>query len=133
MEVLWRPHPWYTILPLTAILAFLLTLTGVWQLVFLAGIAGGFLLKDARQSLLLGLAAGGLAWGVPLAVASYLYPLGEAASLLVQILGLSGTELALPYLMTLLIGGLTTGLGAALGAYLSALLRVAREELEQMA
>lgn len=132
MDRLVRPHPWYTVLPLTVILAFLLTLTGVWQLIFLAGVAGGLLLRHPRNALLLGLGSGLAAWSVPLAWLFAYFPTGEAAALFVRILGLPTSFAFLPVLLALLLAAATVGLGAALGGYVANLLREARAELERM-
>lgn len=131
MEVLAREHPWYTVLPLTGILAYLLTLTGIWQLILAAGVLGGLLLKRAGRAFLVGFVAGALAWGIPLGLSALVYPLGRASELLVGILGLSASLSFLPAVLALLIAGLTTALGALLGAYAYRLARTGSEELEQ--
>lgn len=131
MELLRREHPWYTVLPLTAILAYLLTLTGVWQLIFAAGILAGVLLKGPRSAFVVALVAGVLAWGIPLGLSTLFYPLTQAASLLVQILGLSPSFGPLAFVLSVLVSGITTALGALLGAYGYALVSAGAREVEQ--
>lgn len=131
MEVLTREHPWYTLLPLTAILAYLLTLTGLWQLVFAAGILAGVLHRRPARAFALALAAGILAWGIPLGIAALFFPLARASALLLGILGLPSSLTFLPFLLAVLVSGLTTGLGALLGAYAYGLASAGRRELEQ--
>jgi fructose-specific phosphotransferase system IIC component len=132
MEVITREHPWYTVLPLTVIVAFLVSLTGYWQLVFAAGILAGILMKRPGPSFLTGLLGGFLAWALPLGIASAYYPLAEASILLLAILGLPASMVVLPYVIAVLISSITTALGALLGAYAYALLREGRTEIDQM-
>ncbi len=117
LEVVTRTHRWYTVLPLTAILVYLLTLTGYWQLIFAGGLLAGILSKRPRTSFLVATVAGAVGWGVPLTIASLYYPLGKATALLVEILGLSSSLSLVPFILTLLISAVVTGLGALLGAY----------------
>ncbi len=132
MEIVTRRHPWYTILPLTAILAFLLTLTGYWQLIFAAGLLAGVLMKRTWGSFAVGLVAGGLAWGVPLAVLTAYYPLQDASALLLEIIGLSPSLVILPYILALIISSLVTALGALLGGYAYALLESSRADMAKV-
>ncbi len=133
MEIVRRRHPWYTVLPLTAILAFLLTLTGFWQLIFAAGFLAGILMKRPWGSFAVALVGGSLAWGIPLAIASSGYPLTEASSLLLEILGLCGPCFApIPYILSVSISGIVTALGALLGAYGYAVLREEGGETEEV-
>ncbi|MFQ5553241.1 MAG: hypothetical protein ACE5EW_05945 [Thermoplasmata archaeon] len=131
MEVFVREHPWYTVLPLTAILAYLLTLTGLWQLVFAAGVLAGVLHKRPTRSFALGLVAGVLAWGIPLGLSALFFPLVGASGVLVDILGLPSSMTFLPFVLTILISGLTTALGALVGAYAYGLASTGGRELEQ--
>lgn len=117
MEIVTRTHGWYTVLPLTTVLVYLLTLTGYWQLIFGAGVLAGILMKRPWASFLTAAVAGALGWGVPLAIASFYYPLGAVSSLLIEILGLPASLSLLPIVLTVLISALVTGLGALLGAY----------------
>ncbi len=133
MEIVRRRHPWYTVLPLTAILAFLLTLTGFWQLIFAAGLLAGILMKRPWGSFAIALVGGSLAWGIPLAIASSGSSLAEASSLLLEILGLCAPCFApLPYIITISVSAIVTALGALLGAYGYAILREERGEIEEM-
>lgn len=132
MEVITRQHHWYTVLPLTTILAFLVSLSGYWQLIFAVGILAGILLKRPRPSFITGLLGGFLAWALPLGIASAYYPLAEASVLLLTILGLPASLVLLPYIIAVLIASVTTGLGALLGSYTYALLQEGRTEIGQM-
>ncbi len=126
-----RTHAWYTVLPLTAILVYLLTLTGYWQLIFAAGLLAGILMKRPWSSFLIAAIAGALGWGIPLTLASFYYPLDAASTLLVQILGLSASLSFVLLVLTLLISAVVTALGALLGAYAYALVqRSARATVE---
>lgn len=118
MEVLSRVHRWYTVLPLTAILALLLTLTGLWQLIFAAGFLAGILLKRTRMAFVTAFFGGALAWLLPLLLGTFFVPVEAAASLLLDVLGLPASLLFLPFLLAALVGGVVTGLGALLGAAL---------------
>lgn len=131
MEIFVREHPWYTVLPLTAILAYLLTLTGLWQLMLVAGLLAGVLLKRPGRAFLVGLGAGALAWGVPLGLSAFVYPLGEASTVFLGILGLPASVSFLPFVLAVLVSGLTTALGALLGAYAYRLAVREGRELEQ--
>lgn len=118
MEFLGRQHPWYTVLPATLILAFVVTLLGYWQLIFGAGVLAGILLKRPWFSFGVALTAGALAWGIHLAYLAAYFPVQDAAVLLLEILGLCGTcYIIVPYILSLAIGGVVPGLGALLGAY----------------
>lgn len=117
MEIFTRKHRWYTVLPLTAILAVLLTLTGYWQLIFAAGFLAGVLMKRPRAAFVTAFLGGALAWGIPLLVATTYVPVEAAAALLLSILDLPSSLTFLPFVLSALIGGITTGLGALLGAY----------------
>ncbi|MFQ5837747.1 MAG: hypothetical protein ACE5HJ_03085 [Thermoplasmata archaeon] len=132
MEVITRKHPWYTILPFTTIVAFLLTLTGYWQLIFGAGLLAGILMKRAKDAFIIAFLAGVLAWGLPLTIASAYYPLADASVLLLRILGLSPSLVLLPYIIAILISGFGTALGGILGVYTYALLRQGRTEIGKM-
>jgi hypothetical protein len=132
VDVITREHSWYTVLPLTIIAAFLVSLTGYWQLVFAVGILAGLLLKKPVPSFLTGLAGGFLAWALPLGIASAYYPLAEASVLLLAILGLPASLVLLPYIIAVLISSVTTALGALLGAYSYALLQEGGTEIGQM-
>lgn len=113
-----RPHPWYTILPATAILAFVVTFLGYWQLIFAAGLLAGLLLKRPWIAFVVAAAAGALAWGVHLGYLAAYYPLQDASILLLEVLGLCGTcYVVVPYILAFLIAGIVPGLGALLGAY----------------
>lgn len=117
MEIVTRTHKWYTILPLTAILVYLLTLTGYWQLIFGAGVLAGLLMKRARAAFLTAAVGGAIGWGAPPAVASLSYPLDAASALLIDLLGLPASLFILPLILTILISAFVTGLGSLLGAY----------------
>ncbi len=124
MELLTREHPWYTILPVTGILVYLLTLTGHWQLILAAGIVAGILMKLPKRAFAVAFVAGAAAWGIPLTIASRGYPLSEASTLLLEILGFCPPCFApLTYAMSMLISAIVTALGALLGAYGYGLLR----------
>jgi hypothetical protein len=110
-------HGWNTVLFTAFLFAILLVYTGVWQLAFFAGYAGGFLGKRARRDFLLTFLGVALAWGGHLLWIYLFTPAGALASVFAQILGLSaGAGIVVPVL-TLLIGGLTGALGGLVGAY----------------
>lgn len=117
VEVITRTHPWYTVFPLTAILVYLLTLTGYWQLILAAGVLAGILMKRPWASFGVSMLAAGLAWGIPLVVATPTFHLDEASALLLQVLGLCPCLFIVPFALTALIAAITAGLGALLGAY----------------
>ncbi len=131
MEYLRHRQPWYTVLPATIILAFVVTLVGYWQLILATGILVGVLLKRPWSSFAVALAAGVLAWGLHLAYLAVYFPLQDAAILLMEILGLCGTcYIVVPYVLAFLIAGFVPGLGALLGAYGYALTLPRRERPE---
>ncbi|MCJ2520874.1 MAG: hypothetical protein LN412_08045 [Candidatus Thermoplasmatota archaeon] len=129
VEVVTRAHPWYTVLPLTTILVYLLTLTGFWQLIFGAGLLAGILMKRPLASFMVGLLGGSVAWGLPLVIASRYYPLEDVATLLLDIIGLPSSLTFLPYAGTVIIAAITTALGALLGAYVYTLVEEIRMEI----
>ncbi|MEE9236274.1 MAG: hypothetical protein V3U52_00580 [Thermoplasmata archaeon] len=129
MEVVTRAHPWYTVLPLTTILVYLLTLTGFWQLIFGAGLIAGILMKRPWASFAVGLLGGSVAWGLPLVIASRYYPLEDVATLLLEIIGLPSSLTFLPYAGAVIIAAITTALGALLGAYVYTLVEEMRTEM----
>ncbi len=106
-----------TVLFTVFLLSLLLVYTGWWQLAFVAGYVGGFLGMRARREFVLGFLGVGFGWGAHLAW-TYATAAGAAlASLFAQVLGLpAGAGVVVPVL-TLVIGGITGGLGALLGAY----------------
>ncbi len=130
MEIVTRTHSWYTVLPLTAILVYLLTLTGYWQLIFAAGFLAGILMKRPLASFLVAAVGGVAGWGIPLGVLSFYYRLDMASTLLVKILGLPASLSSVALILTLLIGAIVTGLGALLGAYAYAAIRRVPETAE---
>jgi len=117
MSFLRKPHGWNTVLFTAFLFAILLVYTGVWQLAFFAGYAGGFLGKRARRDFLLTFLGTALAWGGHLVWIYMFTPAGALASVFAQILGLSGSAGAVVPVLTLLIGGFTGGLGGLVGAY----------------
>ena len=106
------------------LLAVLLSLAGVllglWWAPFLTGLALGALDRRARVAVPAGAAIGLLAWAIPLAMIQVRYGLGPSAGSLAAIMGL-GHQMAVPVILSLLVGTLL----GAIGAWLSSSVRAA--------
>jgi hypothetical protein len=111
---------WWVGLCLTLVLAVLLELTGYWQTMLLAGIAGGLWVGGGWRGFGAGALGVLLAWGGYLAFFALTSPLGELNRLFVGIAGLDPTTGAalLPLVLTLLIALLLGGAGGWLGGAL---------------
>ena len=105
---------WVVGLPAALGLAFLLELTGVYLLMFLAGGIAGFFVKKGWLSFIIGFVGVALAWGIYFIYFAFLGPLGEFFQLIGSIIGISG---AILMIISLIIGGLMGGIGALVGAY----------------
>lgn len=106
------------------VLAFTFTFVGPWYLVALAGFIGGFMVKNQWRALLIGLLAGGALWALQL----YLMQQGSTSDLparMAQLIGVGSAQNIM--LVSIAIGALLTGFGAAAGGALTQKKRAKRK------
>lgn len=111
---------WWVGLCLTLVLAVLLELTGYWQTMLLAGIAGGLWVGGGWRGFGAGALGVLLAWAGYLALFALTSPLGALSRLFAGIAGLDPTSgmALLPVILTLIIAFLLGGAGGWLGGAL---------------
>jgi hypothetical protein len=96
-------------------------LFGAWWLTFVAGLAMGLFIGQARVAVSAGALAGLVSWGFGLAVSQFYFGLGPSASSLAAIMGFTGAP-AIPLVLTCLVGLLLGLTGAWLASALRGLL-----------
>ncbi len=107
-----------------------LTLTGVWQLLLVAGFFGGFLPKGlkVKRGLLIGFMGGLVAWMFLFGLYSLTTEMPVFLDrLLVDIIGLDRFMIPLLFLICSTFGGLFCGLGGMNGVLISRLVQVYRK------
>jgi hypothetical protein len=90
-------------------------LLGWWWLTPLVGLALGLALSPTRRALLVALIAGGLGWGLPLALLALSAPVAPLAAAVEGVVGLPAAGGALVVLVTLLVGAGLSVVGAWVG------------------
>ncbi len=122
--------PFWQVWVLTFGVAVGLTLTGVWQLLLVAGFLGGSLPKSLKVSrgLLIGFVGGLTAWMLLFGIYALTTEMPVFLErLLVDIIGLDRFMIPLLFLVCSTFGGLFCGLGAMNGVLISRLVQLYRK------
>jgi hypothetical protein len=90
-------------------------LAGWWWLTPIIGLAIGLLLRPAGVGFLTSLCAGGLGWGLPLAVLAANAPVGRVANAVEGIVGLFSTGGVAILVLTIALGCILSVLGTWVG------------------
>jgi hypothetical protein len=120
---------WHAI-ALTFGIAVCLTLTGVWQLLLVAGFLGGFLPKGLKmkRGLLIGFVGGLSAWMLLFGIYMLTTEMPVFLErLLIDIIGLDRLMIPVLFLICSTFGGLFCGLGAINGVLVSRLVQLYRK------
>jgi len=88
---------------------------GWWWVTSLVGVVIGFALRPAWLGIIVALLAGGLGWGLPLALLALSAPVGAVASAVESVIGLSATGGLAIILATVLLGCVLGIVGAWVG------------------
>ena len=104
-----------TVLVAGAAISLLGIVLGGWWLAFVAGVAAGVVLRQARWAVPAGALSGLIAWTVPLVYAQLQYGLRDTSLSLAAMMGFNGAA-TIPLTLTLLVGLLLGLTGAWLGA-----------------
>jgi len=89
--------------------------TGWWWLTPIAGLLIGLLLRPARLAILVALLAGGLGWGLPLAILAFSAPVGQVAAAVESVIGLTATGGVFIIVLTVVFGCALSVVGAWVG------------------
>ena|SRR2546422_6381241 len=96
-------------------LTWLSGLVGWWWVTPIVGVLIGLLLRPAWLALVTSFAAGGLGWGLPLALLAFTAPVGRLAAAVDALIGQPATGGALIILLTVVVGGVLSLVGAWVG------------------
>jgi hypothetical protein len=88
---------------------------GWWWITPLVGGVIGIVLRPVWLALVVALAVGGLGWGLPLALLAASAPVGQVASAVESVIGLTATGGLVIMLATVLLGCILSGVGAWVG------------------
>ncbi len=89
--------------------------SGWWWLTPIAGLIIGLLLRPARLAILVALLAGGLGWGLPLAILAFSAPVGPIAAAVESVIGLTATGGVFIIVLTVALGCVLCVVGAWVG------------------
>ena len=92
-------------------LTWLSGLVGWWWVTPIVGVLIGLMLRPAWLALVTSFAAGGLGWGLPLALLAFTAPVGRTAAAVDALIGLPATGGALIILLTVVVGGVLSLVG----------------------
>jgi hypothetical protein len=96
-------------------LAWLSGLAGWWWMTAIIGMLIGILMRPAWLAVLVSLAVGGLAWGLPLALLALNAPVGRIAAAVEAIIGLTATGGTIIILLTVVLGCMLSIAGTWIG------------------
>jgi len=86
------------------VLAWLSGQAGWWWMTAIVGLLIGMLLRPTWPAILVSLAAGGLGWGLPLALLALNAPVGRIAAAVEAAIGLTATGGTIIILLTVVLG-----------------------------
>jgi hypothetical protein len=97
------------------VLTWLSGLVGWWWVTPMVGVLIGLLLRPAWLVVLVSLAVGGLGWGLPLALLAFTAPVGRLAAAVEIVMTLPATGGTIIILLTVVLGGVLSLVGAWVG------------------
>jgi hypothetical protein len=88
---------------------------GWWWVTPLVGVLIGLLLRPAGLAVVVSLAVGGLGWGLPLALLAFTAPVGRLTTAVEAVMSLPATGGTIIILLTVVLGGVLSLVGAWVG------------------